>query len=106
MAERRWHIREKEGNPKEPGVYQVVIIWRTLKNLFPRLWEVHNTITTRVLIELSEENYRNTYDRDEENGWLYEDGFPGETVYAWAPIDDIGWPELSTELPEGYSWEE
>lgn len=104
MAERRWHIREKEGNPAEAGTYQVIV---TFSFAGARKAEM----TERYLADLGEDGNGPDAELDgwimtgePETGlaWTEETGsWAGEQVYAWAPLDDIGLPEL----PEGCSWQ-
>jgi len=98
MQEIKWNYVEKDGNPKEAGIYLVIII-------YPE--HFYGTDTGRKIAEVGTREFADAkkygsvwrMDDQPETGlvWMEETGsVSGEYVYAWAPV------ELTKDmLPEG-----
>ncbi|MDO5146931.1 MAG: hypothetical protein Q4D60_07995 [Eubacteriales bacterium] len=99
-----WNYVEKDGNPKEPGVYWVTLIYPEWKDGKP---------TGRTVAEVSSRYYADLDKNPDIRNWVM-DGEPdtglawteetgsvkGEKVYAWMPMEEI---EIA-DLPENVIW--
>lgn len=97
-----WKIVKTDGNPTEPGTYDVVII-------YPKWDSVRQCRSDKMLAERTSRWFG---EAKENHGWLMEGqpreglawteecgSYDGEQVYAWLPVRGCEVP-----LPEGVKW--
>lgn len=97
----QWNYVEKDGNPKESGVYWVTLIYPEWKD---------GKETGKLMADVGSRYYADLDKEPELKGWIMdgepEHGFAwteecgstsGEKVHAWMPIESI---EIA-DLPEG-----
>ena len=103
----KWHYVDEEGNPKKSGVYWVTLIYPEQKKVDEEGNEWKATgktlvdVDTRYLGEATKDNLEWKMQGQPDNGliWTQETGsYEGETVWAWAEMEETPLPE---RLPEG-----
>lgn len=96
--ETKWNYVKKDGNPTEPGIYWVTVIWDEWKDRKPTGKRIA-TVTTRYFADLDKEpDFKDWAMRDQPRtglAWTEECGSgSNESVWAWMPYPEIPIAEL------------
>jgi len=103
----KWNYVDKDGNPKEAGVYHVTLLYPELDLVEGRYWKP----TGKMLVTIDDRFFADLTRRPDlaywkmcgqpDSGlvWTTECGsYANETVWAWAEIEEQPFPE---RLPAG-----